>query len=318
MRHVNQKSNHASYQVVHLNNNSFSSIATQIDLHDDDEEYAEDVSGKFDFALPLEGPIGTVKGNMPERVIRTGTFAWVDWNKMFGELIQDEQYHNIGPYNQERVFFHFTKVYPEIRMNEDIRLDPRIDITKRVQFQARKHPTKDGVLDGFNIRYEDGEDIPLIHWSGSIVLIKKAKAKLGHDIFNVLNNPLEKDAEQIAKKVDKTIATCKLRVDWARKQITNPGKVKMERKGRLGTEIYDLLMDIVMVDNIQLRTAEACRRCHADLSSLGLVNDESTDNREDECHTFDEFFENREEYLETGQKLAALEGKTKKSSGFAI
>jgi hypothetical protein len=292
-------------------------MAAQIDLHDDDEN-AEDVIGKFDFAPPLEGPIGTVKGNMPERVIRTGTIAWVDWNKMYGELIQDEKYHNIGPYNQERVFFHFTKVYPEIRMNEDIRLDPRIDVTKRVQFQARKHPTKEGVLDGFNIRYEDGKDIPLIHWSGSIVLIKKAKAKLGHDIFNILNNPLEKDAEQIAKKVDKTINTCKLRVDWAQKQITNPGKVKMERKGRLGTEIYDLLMDIVMVDNIQLRTAEACRRCHADLSSLGLVDDKSKDNREDECHTFDEFFENREEYLEIGQKLAALEGKTKKPSVFAI
>jgi hypothetical protein len=208
------------------------------------------------------------------------------FGKMFGILIQDSQYHNIGPLKQENVFFHFAKIYPEIKMNEDIQLEPVIDLKKRFQFQARKHSKKEGVLEAFNLRYEGGDDIPLIHWTGSLVLIKKAKATLGHDIYDILSKSSEKDAKQVARKVDDAISTCNKRVVWAKEQITNPRKAVMERKARFGNEIYELLWNIARVDNIQQRTDDAYNRCLEDLSALGLTET----NHEKELG-FDEFFE---------------------------
>ena len=189
---------------------------------------------------------------------------------MYGVLVQDSQYHTIGPFNQEKVFFHFINIYPEIRINEDIKLDPVIDVKKRFQFQARKHSTQEGVLEGFNLRYEGGEDIPLIHWSGSLVLVRRAKAKLGHDLYDILSKSSEKDTKQIAKEIDNAIATCNKRVVWAKEQIINPRKAAKERKARFGNEIYELLWNIARVDNIQRRTDEAYNRCLEDLSALGL------------------------------------------------
>jgi hypothetical protein len=190
---------------------------------------------------------------------------------MYGILIQDSQYHNIGPLQQDRVFFHFSKIYPDVRINDDIKLEPAFDVKKRFQFQARKHPTKEGVLDGFNIRYEGGEDIPLIHWSGSLVLIKRAKARLGHDIYDILTNSSEKNEEHTTRTVDESIATCNKRVVWAKNQIINPEKAARERKARFGSEIYDLLHNIARVDDIQKRTDDAYNRCLDDLFALGLT-----------------------------------------------
>lgn len=197
------------------------------------------------------------------------------FEKMYGVLVQDSQYHTIGPIKNDKVFFHFINIYPELRINEDIKLDPVIDVKRRFQFQARKHSTQENVLEGFNLRYEGGDDIPLIHWSGSIVLIKKAKATLGHDIYDILSKSSGKDTKQIARKVDDAIATCNKRVVWAKEQIINPTKAARERKARFGNEIYELLWNIARVDNIQLRTDEAYNRCLKDLSALGLTEFQS-------------------------------------------
>ena len=201
------------------------------------------------------------------------------FKKKYGLILQDEPYRTIGPLKKDTVFFFFQQIYPEYYIDEKIQLEPYINRSRRIRFQARPCPKKEGILLGFNLRYvEEGKvgssgsssDIPLLHWKGAITFIKSAKAKMGWNVFDLLANASVNEDKELAIKVDREIEACKDGIEWARKVMANPEKATRECKAKLGEEMFDMLSNIDKVDNIQRRAHEAYMRCRDDLSMLGL------------------------------------------------
>ncbi len=196
---------------------------------------------------------------------------------MYGLILQDEPYRTIGPLKKDTVLFFFQQIYPEYYIDEKIQLEPHLDRSRRIRFQARPCPKKEGVLLGFNLRYVEegkegssGNDIPLLHWKGAITFIKSAKAKMGRKVFDLLANASVNEDKELAIKVDEEIEACKKRIEWARNVMANPEKATRECKAKLGEEMFGMLSNIDQVDNIQRRAHEAYMRCRDDLSMLRL------------------------------------------------
>lgn len=198
---------------------------------------------------------------------------------MCGVILQDEPYRNIGPLKTDKVFFTFQHIHPNFNIDENIMLEPYFDRNRRIRFQARSSSKKEGVLDGFNLRYVEetgdrdssrGCDIPLLHWKGAITVIKSAKARMGWNVFDLLTKASVNEDKELANKVENEIKACTKRIEFARSIMANPEKAKRECKAKLGEEMFDMLSNIDKVDNIQRRAKEAYMRCRDDLSVLGL------------------------------------------------
>jgi hypothetical protein len=204
---------------------------------------------------------------------------------MYGVILQDEPYRNLGMSKQDTVFFYFHQIYPEHYLDDKIKLEPYIDKSRRIRFQARQCPRREGVLNGFNLRYVDevkvgveegldgsasGGDIALLHWKGALTMIQSAKARLGWNVFDILSNASLKEDKALATKVENEIEVCNKRIELARKILNNREKATRECKAKLGEELYDMLSNIDKVDNIQRRADEAYFRCRNELSTLGL------------------------------------------------
>ena len=150
-------------------------------------------------------------------------------------------------------------------------MKPFIEMSRRVQFQAKPDLNKKDQLNAFNVRYEGGKDIPLLQWPQVKTVIKKLKSRLGHNIYGILSENGEgKDYKEITKTVLREGEKCNEHIELARKQISNKDHASNAIKARLGDDIYYFLSNIEKVDNIQRQTDAAFFQCVSDLNTLGL------------------------------------------------
>ena len=219
--------------------------------------YADVIKGRYD-NIP------------PEDVIRKGKIDWVHIDKMYGEIVQDEEFRDVGPVKKKKVFLHFDQIYHELP-TQGVGMKPFIEMSRRVQFQAKPDLNNKDQLNAFNVRYEGGKDIPLLQWPQVKTVIKKLKARLGHNIYGILSeNAKGKDYKEITKKVLREGEKCNEHIELARKQISNKDHASNAIKARLGDDIYYFLSNIEKVDNIQRETDAAYFQCVSDLNTLGL------------------------------------------------
>lgn len=219
--------------------------------------YADVIKGRYD-NIP------------PDEVIRKGKIDWVYIDKMYGEIVQDEVYRDVGPVKKKKVFLHFDRIYHELP-TQGVGMKPFIEMSRRVQFQAKPDLNNKDQLNAFNVRYEGGKDIPLLQWPQVKTVIKKLKARLGHNIYGILSENAEgKDYKEITKKVLREGEKCNEHIELARKQISNKDHASKAIKARLGDDIYYFLSNIEKVDNIQRKTDAAFFQCVSDLNTLGL------------------------------------------------
>ncbi|KAL9191442.1 hypothetical protein ACHAXT_001148 [Thalassiosira profunda] len=289
---------------------TFSSAAAHVDLSEGDDSGEDSSDQQGDQLVDsiengtntssedggLEGSADSAtesfEGIPPEEVIRTGKCTWVSYEKQYAKFEQDEKYPAIdtGASIQRTVYIPFQDIYPEIGRDLQSfgahklvrpKLHGRQD-HRTFQFQARA-PDVDGKdLRGFNLRFEGGGDIRLIHeWRDALTVMSKARAKLGHEVYEILSSAAGRDEGDIAKEVTEAIERCDRRTKWARGQIGNPRRVERECKALLGTEVYELLSNIATEYNIEQRVDDAYMRCLKDLSALELAVGVGAENEEE-------------------------------------
>ena len=194
-------------------------------------------------------------------------------------FVQDPQFQKISPNGEKRVHIHFNYFYPkltkEFRKNTGFEWEkfakPIIYKERRFQFQAKpQQGSRD--LQGFNLRYEGGGDIPMIRWADVLVFILKAKSTLGHEVYDILSK--EKDVNEITKKVNTSLELCKKRVLWAQSQVKDPEKAMKDCKAELGEEIHELMTNIAIEDNVEKKAEKAYLRCLSNLLALGIIPNE--------------------------------------------
>ena len=183
-------------------------------------------------------------------------------------ILQDEEFVNVGPIKEQRVFMTFRQIYPELGIDNRVEMSPSINGKKRVKFQVKPNPIEESKLVAFNIRYEDGALIPLFHWEETLYLIQKLRAGFGHEVFDILERG--EDANTIAKSIQWSKKRCDKAIDVARKQMRNRALGSTLIKSQLGEEIFDLLSDISSVDDPETASDLAYFRCVHNLSMLGL------------------------------------------------
>lgn len=142
------------------------------------------------------------------------------FRKIYGKIWQDEEFMDIGPVKGKReVLFSFNDIYPELNeINNSVPMHPKIDKDARVQFYSNSS----NELRAHNIRYEGGRHIPLYNWQEILLLIQKAKAKLGHDVYTILEEKRNKvDAEEeVRKRIGLAIEQCKQSIQVSQKQLS--------------------------------------------------------------------------------------------------
>lgn len=261
--------------------NDTKSADSQTDLPGDDEKDAssstgsnddiEDASEKKEDTKSADSTDAKYyRGVRVENVIRTGKIHWVSNQKKRCTIVQDRKYRDIGPLKAAKVTVSFPMFNPILHKIDDDYWKPTIAEGRRVQFQAKKQKGGGDYLVGFNVRYEGGRDIPMLNLRGSVALIKKAKAALGHSVYNVLSeSALSAEGEgDIAKKVKLEFDKHNRRMAEAREQSGDPSKTSKEIKAKLGDEIYDLITNIATVDSIERRADDAYYRCVKKLQEL--------------------------------------------------
>jgi len=108
----------------------------------------------------------------------------------------------------------------------------------------------------------------MLDWPAALTLIRKSKARLGNDIYNILSAP-EIDEKDRLKRMHNALDHCNRKIEWMRSQVTSEDVAK-GCKTKLGVEIYDMLTDIANVDNVERRADEAYFNCLSDLSQFGI------------------------------------------------
>ena len=133
---------------------------------------------------------------------------------MYGKIWQDEPVKG-----KREVLFSFNDVYPELNgINDSVPMHPKIAKDARVQFYSNSS----NELRANNIRYEGGVHIPLYNWQEVLLLIQKAKARLGHAVYTILEEKRNKvDAEEeVRKRIGLAIEQCKQSIKVARQQLS--------------------------------------------------------------------------------------------------
>ena len=164
---------------------------------------------------------------------------------------------------------HFDQIYHELP-TAGVGMKPFIEMSRRVQFQAKPDLNNKDQLNAFNVRYEDGNHIPLFQWPQVKNVIKKIKARLGHNIYGILKNAESKDYKEVTKKVLREGEKCNEHIELARKLIVNQDHASNAIKARLGDDIYYFMSNIEKVDDIQRQTDASYFQCVNDLNTLGL------------------------------------------------
>lgn len=233
------------------------------------------------------------------------------YEKQLVVVIQDEKFRKIDGPRIHRVFIPFLRFQPDMistslrdraLMKDDVNsLKPVIHSNRNVQFQAREHTRKNKrrgeapSLYGFNLKYEGGEEITMMHWENALVLMLRVKAGLGFAVYDILSKASSSPSEggnsekELKRKVNTVIEMRMKRIEWARNQIGNKHEVSRELKTRLGEDMYDLLTDIANVDNIQKKADFAYFNCVRDMKALGIDNLAPEEEQEEEARGFKDF-----------------------------
>lgn len=201
-----------------------------------------------------------------EEVIMTGTIKWIGNTKNQIEIVQDKKYRTKGR-TRQRVFAQYIDFYPD--MPHPKTFAPKIDKSRRIQFQTRLLKGSRS-LSAFNIRYEGGGHIVMMDWEQVMQVMRKARATLGHEVYEILSSEAVENEQDMTKRIENAYERCSRKINLAKKQVTQPKSVAEEFKGKLGEEIYDLLTNIATVDNMEQRVDEAYMSCLKDLSVLEL------------------------------------------------
>lgn len=213
-------------------------------------------------------------------------------------LCQDEEFRGIAPAIPDgNVFFRFHNIHREGKAFMDAKmLRPILHMDCRYQFRVREGMvrTKTGKekrSEAFDIRIEGGKSIVVMSWETIVESIMKSKARLGHQIYDILSK--SDNPDKMGEDVNKAIERCNERVVWAKEQVIDPEIVSRSIKAKLGEEVYDLLSNIVSEDGIEWKVNAAFKRCKKDLSSLGLSLEPGDSAEEDEPKQpgFKEFME---------------------------
>ena len=199
-----------------------------------------------------------------DNIVRTGYVQWMDVESKCGVIVQDDKYKSVGPVDTHKVFFHFTDIDHDSKPCHHFAkfLMPVLNRDVRVRFQARNQSGRKYDAPGlkaFNIRYEGGDAIPLLHYDNGFDIIRAERAKLGLAVFHIMEKV--DDPKDMVKMANKAFDVCKERVEWAKSQISDPVAVKKQVKAEFGQEVFHLLENATNIHDLKLRVDDAFFLC---------------------------------------------------------
>mmetsp|Transcript_20040 Transcript_20040/g.42043 ORF Transcript_20040/g.42043 Transcript_20040/m.42043 type:complete len:370 (-) Transcript_20040:491-1600(-) len=198
---------------------------------------------------------------------RTGVVRWIDHQKQTGVIIQDTHYSPEKP--AKRFHFHFFDIVPReerqfmSKIGKGL-IEPRLRRYERVKFRVYERPgpkrtdnendhiesvnesedkkgksnekLKLGVCD---IRYGSGEHVPVMKFNDAMMVMRKEKAKLGHDVYNALAS--FDDPDEMASTIKTSFTNCSNLVNWAKHQIYNPNEARKLITAEFGTKVFEFM-----------------------------------------------------------------------------
>ena len=191
-------------------------------------------------------------------------------------VMQDKKYRKLdkrldNPKLQyHRVFLHFEDIHPHMKpivRGEDLQL--RMGENKRLKFQAKpKGGSRD--LRGFNVTFENGDQIPILSWTGAFNAIKRSKSHLGNEVYDIMSSESVSSEDEMALKINTARRRCDRRIEWAKSQIVHPHRVLQQAKAQMGEEIYDVLSNIAEVGDVAKKVDESYFKCLKTMAALEM------------------------------------------------
>ena len=166
---------------------------------------------------------------------------------------------------------------------EDLQL--RMGENRRLKFQAKpKGGSRD--LRGFNVTFENGDQIPILSWTGAFNAIKRAKSHLGNEVYDIMSSDTVSSEDEMARKINTARTRCDKRIEWAKRQITQPHRVLQQAKTQMGEEIYEVLSNIAEVGDVAKKVDESYFKCLKTMAALEMhfSPEEIQGSREDDNH----------------------------------
>ncbi len=169
----------------------------------------------------------------------------------------------------DRVFLNFGDIDPcEIAKNNLRFIKPFLRNGLRVTFDMKPNENEaDERKIAINVRRSNGGNIPLLRYNDALSVARNARAWLGHRCYEILTDG-DHDPDSIAEKIHNSFEQCNESMKWVKTQLAEPDEVIKECKAELGQDVYDILENVVHIDDIQQKVDDAFLRCARKLNEL--------------------------------------------------
>lgn len=169
----------------------------------------------------------------------------------------------------DRIFLNFGDIDPcQIAKNNLRFIKPTLRNGLRVRFDIKPYENEaDERKRAINVRRSNGGKIPLLRYDDALSVARNARAWLGHRCYEILTD-VDHHPDSIAEKIDNSYEQCNESMKWVKSQLADPDEVIKECKAELGQDVYDILENVVHIDDIQQKVDDAFLRCARKLNEL--------------------------------------------------
>lgn len=169
----------------------------------------------------------------------------------------------------DRIFLNFGDIDPcQIAKNNFRFIKPTLSNGMRVRFDIKPNECEaDERKRAINVRRSNGGKIPLLRYDDALSVARNARAWLGHRCYEILTD-VDHDPDSIAEKIHNSYEQCNESMKWVKSQLADPDEVIKECKAELGQDVYDILENVVHIDDIQQQVDDAFLRCARKLNEL--------------------------------------------------
>ena len=169
----------------------------------------------------------------------------------------------------DRIFLNFGDIDPcQIAKNNFRFIKPTLSNGLRVRFDIKPNENEaDERKRAINVRRSNGGKIPLLRYDDALSVARNARAWLGHRCYEILTD-VDHDPDSIAEKIHNSYEQCNESMKWVKSQLADPDEVIKECKAELGQDVYDILENVVHIDDIQKKVDDAFLRCARKLNEL--------------------------------------------------
>jgi uncharacterized protein YlbG (UPF0298 family) len=148
-------------------------------------------------------------------------------------------------------------------------INPMLGHGNRVRFQIKSNEDANKeTKQAYDVKFDDGRKILLLHYENALTISKMAKARLGYRCYEILSE--EQDALAMSEQIQRTYEQCNETIEWAKSQLLNrnSNKIISECKAELGNDVFHILENVSRIDDIQKKVDDAFIRCERKLHEL--------------------------------------------------